>query len=261
MFAIAELSIKKLKEPAFFIMFLTALLLSYMFSEVDPLSDQTAAGSLLSQVLKSDRGYSLLTSSFFAFTITVIIAVFTGATDIPRDIESRMIMLIMSKPLKKTEYLMGKFLGILGLCAIFFFSTEFVILIAHYIKTHEMYSFMVIVRQFYLFLALLPLCALSVTVSCFLPDLSAMIITAVYLLFSISFSTVPLLVAMLPSGLAGAFESYIFVFYYFFPNFVYFFQTCHVVGIVPLFLLIYALSSTLILLAIANVRIRTRDLI
>ena len=111
-----------------------------------------------------------------------------------------------------------------------------------------------------MFLPIIPLTALSITVSCFLSDISAMIIVAIYMTFSIFFSIVPLAIALLPKTLSAGVDAYILVFYYFFPNFIYFFQNFQLAGLISLALLFYTLSITVIFLMIGANRINTRDL-
>ena len=42
-----------------------------------------------------------------------LVGVFTGATEIPRDVSSRMIAVLLSKPISRGRYLAGKYLGCL----------------------------------------------------------------------------------------------------------------------------------------------------
>ncbi len=261
MFGVIELTVRKMKEPAFTMMLCIGILLGYMVAGIDPLAEDQAGNGLLSQILASSKGYPLMTSSFFGIGIALIMAVFTGATEIPRDIDTGMIMLVISKPISKTEYLIGKYLGVFLLCAILFAATELTIFITHFILAGELYPIGVMLKQFYLLLALLPLTALTVAISSFLGDVSAMIIVVVYLIFSLAVSAIPIFVALLPKSMSSGIEAYLLVFYYFFPNFIYYFQNSQLIGIVPFSLLLYSLSITVILLAIAALRLKNRDLI
>ena len=258
MLGVAELTIRKLKEPAFFIMLLAAALIGLCISDFGNLYDQFK-GDVVAQLINVQQGYPILVGSFFAFAVTCLIAIFAGATEIPSDIETRFIMLIISKPIRKSEYIVGKFLGILGLCFIFFISIEVAILIGHLLKTGEFYSFGFVLRQFNLIWGILPLVGCAVMVSCFLADFSAMIVTSIYLLFALSISVVPLLVEMLPDGIG--INSYLFIFYYFFPNFVYYFQSFSIVGVLGIALAMYSLTSTSLFLVIAFLQFNSRDLV
>jgi ABC-type transport system involved in multi-copper enzyme maturation permease subunit len=260
MFGVIELTIRKLKEPAFTIMLFIGVMLGYMVSGISSVEDD-AASSLLTQIIMSNKGLPVISSSFFALGITIVMAVFTGTTEIPRDIETGAILLILSKPVSKTEYLAGKFLGVLILCAVMFTLTQLSIFTTNRVYSNEGYSFLTILRQFYLFLPVIPMVALAVAVSCFVPDISAMVVTVLYVLFSLFFSIVPLAIALLPKSLSVGVEAYVLIFYYFFPNFIYFFQNIQLFGLVALALLLYSLSIAFIFLVIAADRINRRDLI
>lgn len=261
MWGVAELTLRKMKEPAFFIMVGIALLMGYCVSEVEPLGTQASSDSIIAQiVVSSEEGSSLLTSSFFAFALSVILAIFTGATEIPRDIESGMIMLVLSKPVRKYEYMLGKYFGVLILCLVFFAGSEIVMYLSHALKTKEFYGPLMMLRQFYLAIAFIPLVAITVATSCFFNDLSAMIVTAVYILFSLALNFIPIMVAILPKGVGGGVESYLFILYYFFPNYVFYFQTFKLFGVVPISLLLYSLSIAAVFLCIGAIRLKNRDL-
>jgi hypothetical protein len=47
------------------------------------LATQAANDSILAQIVVTDGGATLLTSSLFALAICVILSIFTGATEIP----------------------------------------------------------------------------------------------------------------------------------------------------------------------------------
>lgn len=263
MFGVAQLTLKKIKEPAFMIIFVLALVAGFMLTESGQLTEANATetGGLISQLMASRRGYPILNSSIAAIIFTLIMALFTGATDIPRDIDSRMIMLILSKPVRKVDYLLGKYFGLLALCLVIFVATEATVFGGYLISTGKMFQIGLMIKQFYLLLALFPLLAMVVMISCFVADISAMILGVIYVMFSASMSTVPLFIAMLPKSITGGVESYLFVIYYFFPNYLYYFQTFSTVGLIPFALFLYSLSLTVIFLTIGALRLNTRDLI
>jgi len=261
MFGVAELTIKKIKEPAFLIVFLMALGAGFLLTDSTGSEVTTETTGMMSQLLASQKGYPILNSSVAAIIFTLIMALFTGATDIPRDIESRMILLVLSKPISKLDYLLGKYLGLLVLCTVIFVATEMTVFVNYYFAAGKMYPLGLIVKQFYLLLVLFPILAMVVMISCFVPDISAMIVGVVYVLFSASMSTVPLLISMLPKSISGGIESYLFIIYYFFPNYLYYFQTFGNWGLVPFALITYSASITVIFLTIGSIRLNTRDLI
>ena len=258
MWGVAELTVRKLKEPAFFIMLVGAVVIGLCISDFGNLYDQIK-GDVVAQLVNVQQGQPVLFSTFFAFAMACLIAIFAGATEIPRDIETRFIMLIMAKPIRRADYIVGKYVGVLALCLIFFLAVEAAIVFGHLFKTGEMYSLGLIFRQFNIMFGILPLVACTVMISCFLSDFSAMIVTAIYLLFAVTVSVIPLLVAMIPDGIG--INSYLFIFYYFFPNFVYFFQSFSLFGLLGLALIAYSVAVSTIFLVIGHIQFDSRDLV
>lgn len=255
--AVSEMTIKKAKEPAFSLLFIIAAVCGYFFSEMGSiaLQDDTA----LNTIISVKEGAPLLAGFIMILLMTLLVAVFTGSTDIPRDIESRMIMIILSKPIRKGEYLMGKYLGILFICLSFFATASIVAVISHWFKAGEFYETKILIRQAYLVLAILPFVAMTMMISTLLSDIAAMIITAVYVMFSVSASTMSVFVDLLPQSLGVSF--YVHVFAYFFPNFFYFLNSFEVFGLVALSLIFYSFSLTLLFLMLASIRLNSRDVI
>jgi hypothetical protein len=106
--------------------------------------------------------------------------------------------------------------------------------------------------------------ALATMFSCFLSDISAMIVTALYLMFSLFVSVIPILFAMLSNEIRSdmmLLQVLVNFIYYPFPNFLYYFQSFYMVGLVPLALLLYSLSLTVIFLGFSVMRLRKRDFI
>jgi|SaaInlStandDraft_1057018.scaffolds.fasta_scaffold38966_4 ABC-type transport system involved in multi-copper enzyme maturation permease subunit len=258
MFAIAEVTYSKLKEPAFLMMMAIAALIGYGYSEMDSLGSQLSGG-IVSQLFNTQKeGYAILTSSAISFFLSMLLAIFIGATEIPRDIESGAILIFLTKPLRKSHYLFGKYFGILSICGSFFIISECSVFISHYIKTGEMYPTMLMARQLFLILALMPIVAFTISVSCFFQDLSAMILCSVYLLIAASISYIPLVLELIPKSLG--INTYIYVLYYMFPNLIYFFQSFHLDSAIAIGILLYTTSMTAIFLAIADYHLHSRDL-
>lgn len=257
-FAISEITLKKAKEPAFSLLFLIAAVLGYCVSEMEVLSFQRDDASLAT-ILSMEHGTPLLASFTLILLMTLLVAVFSGATDIPRDIESRMIMLLLGKPIKRGEYLLGKYLGIVAICLLFFGVASVTAIFSHFIKSGQIFGFSVLFRQCFLILAIFPFIAMTMMISTFLSDIGAMIVTAVYLMFSISMSAMSIFVDMLPKSLGVA--SYVHVIAYFFPNYFYYFNSFRLLGLIPISLIIYSFSITVIFLMIAAIRLNNRDLL
>jgi len=257
-FAISEMTLKKVKEPAFMLLFVIAVVIGYCVSEMEMLSFQND-NATISTILSLDQGTPLMSGFTLMLLMTLLVAIFSGATDIPRDIESRMIMIILAKPVNRGEYLLGKYVGIVVFCLIFFLLAFFTSIISHFIKTGNIYGIALLIRQLFLILAIFPFVAMTMMISTFLSDIGAMILTAVYLMFSVSMSAMSIFVDMLPRSLGVA--SYAHIIAYFFPNYFYYFNSFRLIGLIPLALIAYSCSLTVIFLMIASVRLNNRDLL
>ena len=257
-FGIFEITVKKMKEPAFAMLLVIAALVGACVSEMEQLSFRQD-NDVLSGLISLEKGIPLLTGFVVILLMTAIVAIFSAATDIPKDIESRMIMLVLTKPVKRIDYLLGKYLGIVAICVCFFLSAAITAFLVHWVKTGEIYAVQTLVRQFFLLLALFPLVALTIMFSTFLPDITAMIATAVYVSFSLLISAISVFVDMLPKSLEIV--SLIHVVAYFFPNFFYFLNSCRFSGIVLISLVAYSFSMTAIFLLIASFQMNRRDMI
>ena len=260
MFAITLLTLKRMREPAFFIFLGIALVLAVVFSGLDPITQQQIAESIFAQVVEADRSKNpLLSASFVMFVISAFFGGFLGAAEIPRDISSDLILILLSKPIRKLSYMLGKYFGMLILCLSLYGASLAVIFIAHKFQTGEFYPLLLMLKQLYLILAFLPFCGMIIMISCFTGELAAMVISFIYLMFSLSFSFLPIAVAMLPKGVAGYAGAAGFIIYYLFPNFIFYFQDFKMFGLVFFMLLIYSFSLSIIFLLIAVGRLETRD--
>ncbi len=260
MFAIALLTLKRMREPAFFIFLGIALVMAFIFAGLDPIAQQLSSDSIFAQVIDANRSKSpLLSAAFIMFVISAFFGGFLGAAEIPRDISSDLILILLSKPIRKLSYMLGKYLGMLIICLSLYVSSLVIIFLSHWIQTGEIYPLLLMFKQLYLTLAFLPFCGMIIMISCFTGELAAMVISFLYLVFSLSFSFLPIAAAMLPKGIAGYAGAAGFVIYYLFPNFIFYFQDFKMFGLVFFMLLIYSLSLSIIFLLIAVGRLETMD--
>ncbi|MBO7148183.1 MAG: hypothetical protein J6W81_10595 [Lentisphaeria bacterium] len=260
MFAITLLSLKRMREPAFFIFLGIALCMAFIVSNLDPIAQQLNAESIFAQVVEANRSQSpLLTSAFIMFIISAFFGGFLGASEIPKDISSDLILILLSKPIRKISYMLGKYLGMLIVCCSLYAGSLIVIFLAHWIQSGEIYPFSLMLKQLYMIFAFLPFCGMIIMISCFTGELAAMIISFFYLTFSLSFSFLPIAVAMLPKGVAGYAGAAGFIIYYLFPNFVFYFLDFKMFGLVFFMLLIYSVTLSIMFLMIAVGRLETMD--
>ena len=260
MFAIALLTLKRMREPAFFIFLGISLMLAFCFAGLDPIAQQLSSDSIFAQVVEANRSRTpLLSSALVMFVISAFFGGFLGAAEIPRDISSDLILILLSKPIRKISYMLGKYLGMLAICVSLYLSSLVIIAAAHKLQGGELYPLMLMLKQLYLCLAFLPFCGMIIMISCFTGELAAMVISFLYLVFSLSFSFLPIAAAMLPKGVAGYAGAAGFVLYYLFPNFIFYFQDFKLFGLVSVMLVIYSLSLSVIFLLIAVGRLETMD--
>lgn len=257
-FAIFELTVKKVKEPAFFILFVIAAFIGYFVSGMGVLKFAYNE-DILFGLISLEQGSPLLIGFVVILLMTLIVAIFSGATDIPKDIDSRMIMLILGKPVKRYEYLLGKYLGIVAICLAFFFCAAIFAFAGCLINSSETITFSIAIRQLMLALVIFPFVAMAMMISAYLSDVSAMIVAVIYILFSICISTISIFIDMLPRSLEAV--PIIYPLSYLFPNYFYFFNSFRYTGIVMLALILYAASMTVIFLSIAAFRLDHRDML
>ncbi len=254
---IAEITCRRLKEPALVILLLFGIIFGYTISEMETFSFQEDL--LMSQVKLTNLEKPILGSFLMIAFLTILIGIFTGASEIPKDIETRMVLILLGKPITRNEYLVGKFIGVLTICIIFFGLSGLSVIVGHLIKTGHLHDFRLILRQFSLISIVLPFLAMSVFISCFLAEISAMIVTVIYVFCCFAFCIIPILIAILPKSIS--FKSPILAIYYFFPNFYLFLIPFKFTGIVQIFILLYAIAVSGIFLSLSSLRINNRDLI
>lgn len=255
---IAEFTIRKIEEPAFIILLGFGLISGYAVSEMEPFSFAKEYLQMTAITSQSEGALQLLGGFMVIICITLLLSAFYGATDIPREIESRVIMIILGKPISRTQYLLGKYLGIVCISLLFYLLSSLSLLIGHFFKTGQFFPFALILRQLVLILIIFPFTAINLCFSCFFHDLSAMIISAIYVLFSISAALIPLAISLIPKN-AGI-DIWLNLIYYFFPNFSFFLLPTRIPGIVFLAMILYAFSVSFCFIFIASLRIESKDI-
>ena len=94
MWAIAQFSLLKMRESAFYLLMIVAALICVFTNTADPVSEQIAKGSLFSYAFSGDvRTTSIAMGSCVALIISILIASFYGSSEIPSDINTGVILL------------------------------------------------------------------------------------------------------------------------------------------------------------------------
>ena len=253
--AIAELTFKKVKEPAVAMLILVSALLGIVIASMNSNGPET--GSETQKLLMMGQSGETGVSSII-ICISAIIAILSGSTEIPRDIEARTIMFILGKPVQRFEYLLGKFLGLYLICILFYIATITSAMVTAWVRGGEPPTAETVSRSLMGILSLAPFLSLSFMVSCFMPDISAMIISTVYVIFCLAMGTTIFLVDMLPQNMLNDF--WLFLLYYYFPNLLYFLQSFSLLSVEGLSLILYSLSVTFIFITIGAYRLQSKDL-
>lgn len=256
MWAIAQFSLLKMRESAFYLLMIVAALICLFTNTADPVTEQVARGSLFSYAFSGSSGApSIAMGSCVALIISILISSFYGSSEIPSDINTGVILVILSKPVGRLRYLAGKFVAIVIMAFSIFIFLQIVLF-----ASSKFFGFGVIpynsvqvaLRQFIPALILLPLIAANITFSILAGALGAMIFTALYLLFCVVMAFLPLTMALFPDGMIPFADTLLFGVHYLFLNPLFYFHDM-AVGTVPLIALVFysiAVTSLFLLLSI-----------
>ncbi|HOK04436.1 MAG TPA: hypothetical protein P5105_01885 [Victivallales bacterium] len=258
-FAIAEFTIRKVEEPAFIILLAFGVICGYFVSEMEVFNLGKEYLQIEAFSSQSEQALPLLGGFVVLIMLTLLLSTFYGATDVPREIESGITMLLLGKPISRTEFLLGKYLGIVCISLLFYFLSSIALVVGHFFKTGQFLAINLILRQLLLILLIFPLTALNITFSCFFNDLSAIIISAIYLLFSLAASLIPIALTLIPKS-AGI-DIWLNLIYYLFPNLFFFLLPSKIPGVIFISMILYAISLSLCFLFIASVKFENKDLI
>ena len=221
MFGICMLTVRRLREPASIILLLIGCLFSFFVSGTEAFEISNIHGSSANELIASNK---ILLGTVLLVGLGILISIFNGATEIPRDISSRVIFILLSKPISRLEYVGGKFLGVLviGLgSTIVWITLMLVFRVALSSGAAAHLSGSQILAQYTCALMLVPITALAICSSCCFGDVVSMIVTVVYLLLSFAMVIAPIVAALSPAA-AG---KIVLAVYFFFPNLCLFLQS------------------------------------
>ncbi len=189
--------------------------------------------------------------------LAVLVTIFNAASEIPRDISNRLISVLLSKPISRFQYVLGKFAASLVFGAINGGIWITVLVVCRYFMTNDPivpFTAGLVFSQYVCLLILFPITAIAICSSCIFSDVVSMIVTSAYIMLSFGVVVVPIMSALSRSGLGKA----IMFVYYFFPNLGYFLQSYHsFFGVLGL--AIYAGTTSLIFLLIGSYRFGNSD--
>ena len=257
MWAIAQFSLLKMRESAFYMLMIVAAVICLFTNSADPVTEQVARGSLFSYAFSGSSGApSIAMGSCVALIISILISSFYGSSEIPSDISSGVILIILSKPVGRLRYLAGKYTAIVIMAYAIFIFLQLVLF-----ASSKFFGFGVIpynsmemaFRQLVPALILLPLIAANIAFSIVTGALGAMIFTALYLIFCVVMS-------LFPDGMIPFADTLLFAVHYMFLNPLFYFHDM-AVGTEPLIALVcYSVSVTALFLLLSVYMLFTTDL-
>jgi ABC-type transport system involved in multi-copper enzyme maturation permease subunit len=195
------------------------------------------------------------------FVLGMLIAIFAGTNAVSREIDSKTIHTLLAKPVKRSEFVLGKFLGA-GLATLFNFAVMavgFLIIVGFIEKASPLYLLTAIMLAA---VELLILISASIFFSTILPQAIATIFTLLLFLTGHITSLLPYLIRKAEGIWAKITAS---VFYYLLPNLQYFNLRAEAVShaTIPLSLIlltiIYGALYTVIGLILSILVIRGKD--
>ena len=256
MWAICRLSLQRLREPAMLMLGALGILLAWGFSGSNAFEMQEAETREAARLLVENK---LLLGTVLLVALGMLTTVFNAASEIPRDIDSRFIAILLTKPLGRLHYLVGKFLAALLMGLILTGTWVTIMLVCrallHGGESETPLTASVVFAQYACLLILVPVVAAAITVSCWFADVVAMILTSVYVLLGIVAAILPVTACLLP----GSARWVIMTLYLSVPNLTYFVQSQDSVTGYAL-LVVYAFSAAATLLVLGHVRFARKDL-
>lgn len=264
MWAVAELSLRKMRESSLGILILIGAFLCVLADSAAPIADQLDKNSLFNYALGSQSmaipPISAGTASAMLFS--VLLCVFWGASEIPGDMSTGLIQVVLAKPVGRLKYLLGKYLAMLTASFAVFTLFEIILLLSQLIfKTGSVhYTLAAAGRQFLVPLMLAPLTAIAMLFSLFAGGMGGMIFTVIYLLFSAVISFLPVTLALFPKGTLPGLGEVVGAVHYFFPNLLYYIQDSIGNTFMVCVIFLYTVSVTLLFLLFMLLRIQKMDL-
>jgi hypothetical protein len=255
MWAITKLTFCRAKDSALILLLIMGGIVAFFLRGTDIVKVFGENSNALDPVTATTgvfMGTAILTG------VAILITLFNATSEIPRDINGRLISVLLSKPLSRFQYVMGKFLGTLGISFSFGFFWVTVMLIGRSFLPDPAVSrmgFWEVIAQYNCLLALVPTCAFATAVSCFFSDMVSMIIASAYIFISAGMAIGPIL-----ASLSGTiFGKLVLFIYLFFPNYLYFLQNQP--GLVgSLGCITYSISISLIFIIVGVARFNQGDI-
>lgn len=264
MWAITELSLRRMRETAFYMLVLVGIIVCVLSDIADPITGQISQGSLFSYALSGESVEvpPVTIGTCVAMIFCILIAVFYSASEIPQDIANGLIMVVLSKPCGRVSYLAGKYISTIIMSLVVFILIEIALIISNRVLGlgSTQYTFTLILRQFIPSLMLIPLITITIAFSTVAGSMGAMVFTTVYAIFSLAMGFVPLTIALFPQGMLPGLDILMALIHYLFPNFLFYFQDSVNGPFLISILVTYTFSVAFIFMFFTMIRLKRMDL-
>lgn len=252
MLTIARLTFSRLNERPFQFLYLLGVGLAWL------LRNSQDAGLNMLPVLFPQGQASRPFGVVLLLAMALLLVVFLGAGEIPRDISSRFASLLLSKPLRRWEYVAGRALGVFGLgYAVYASWLVAMFAFAHLAgsATATAPSWGALSDSLLPGFLLAPAACCTVALSCYLEDVPVMICMFVYGVVAYLVTLVPLLSSMTPPVIFYP----LMTLYYLFPNPVFYLMPVPSLA-ATLALVVYSFALSALWVAAALPGFTRRDL-
>ncbi len=265
MWAITQFTLMKMREFAFYMLLLVAVIVCILSNVSDPISEQVTRGSLFSYAFSSGAAAvpPISMGTCVALVVSILISTFYAATEIPTDISNGVIMVILAKPVGRFRYLAGKFIAVSIMAYVIFIVLQIMMFLASRflgIGVLPYNSFEMALRQLMPAMLLLPMIAMTISFSISTGALGAMIFTGFYLILSVLIAVIPLTLALFPAGMAPGMDLFFFMIHYFFLNPLFYFHDAAANVGTFFYLLAYSFSFAAIFLMLAAHQLSAKDI-
>jgi ABC-type transport system involved in multi-copper enzyme maturation permease subunit len=250
--AIAGITFKEAKRDRI-------LYLLFFFAAVSISATRILAILTVGDRVKIIKDVGLASISIFG----VLMAVLIGTSLVYKEIDKKTILTLLSKPLRRAEFILGKFLGLVLTLFVMTVGMGLIFLAVVYLHTSRI-EWPLLVAIAYVFLELVLITAVAILFSSFsTPILSSIFSLAFYLIGHISWG-LNLLIKKMHAGAGKAAARFLYVFLPDLENFNFRTEAVHGLPIpssIFLYSILYGVCYTAFILALAILVFRRRDFI
>jgi ABC-type transport system involved in multi-copper enzyme maturation permease subunit len=250
--AIAGITFKEAKRDRI-------LYLLFFFAAVSIAASRVLAILTVGDRVKIIKDVGLASISVFG----VLMAVLIGTSLVYKEIDKKTVFTLLSKPLHRAEFILGKFLGLVLTLFIMTVGMSLIFLVIVYLHTFRIEWTMLVAIAF-IFLELVLITAVAILFSSFsTPILSSIFALAFYLIGHLSWG-LDLLIKKMHAGVGRAAARFLYLFLPDLENFNFRTEVVHNLPIpsgIFVYSILYGVCYTAFILALAILVFRRRDFI